>query len=162
MLGVTGGAVLLRADALRRIGLFDPAYWAYYEDLDLSVRAAMFGVGARYVSAARAVHGYGQSFGTDSPRKRYLLARNHLRAVATHLPLPYALVLAPTLALLRATVRAPLELARGRPAHAAAHLRGAGAGAIVALQVLGRRIRRVNPAVPEGAEVLPPDGRRIV
>ena len=33
-LGVTGGAVLLRADALRRVGLLDPAYFAYYEDAD--------------------------------------------------------------------------------------------------------------------------------
>ena len=32
--GVTGGAVLLRTDALRRVGLLDPAYFAYYEDAD--------------------------------------------------------------------------------------------------------------------------------
>jgi GT2 family glycosyltransferase len=157
VLGVTGGAAVLRADALRRIGLFDPAYWAYYEDLDLSLRAAAHGIGAWYVSGARAAHGYGQSFGPDSARKRYLLARNHMRAMATHLPLPWALALTPTLALLRAAVRAPLELVRGRPDQAAAHLRGAGAGALAAAQAIGRRLRRGGD-IPRGAEVNGTDG----
>src|SRR5439155_23952884 len=38
--GVSGGAALLRVSMLRKIGLFDPAYFAYYEDVDLSLRAA--------------------------------------------------------------------------------------------------------------------------
>ncbi len=78
-LGVTGGAVLLRADALRRVGLLDPAYFAYYEDADLCARARRAGIGCRYVAAARATHGFGRSIGAGSPRQRYLLARNHLR-----------------------------------------------------------------------------------
>jgi GT2 family glycosyltransferase len=149
--GVSGGAALLRADALRRIGLFDPAYFAYYEDVDLSLRAARHGIGAWYASAARARHGYGRSFGPGSPRQRYLLARNHLRAIATHLPLPRALAIAAAVTALRAGVKAPLELVRGRPAHAAAHLRGAGAGALAAAVALGRRLRG-GGGPPPGAE----------
>jgi GT2 family glycosyltransferase len=153
--GVTGGAALLRAEALRRIGLFDPAYFAYYEDVDLSLRAAALGIGAYYVPAARARHGYGKSFGPGSPRQKYLLARNHMRFVATHLPVARVLALVPALTILRAAVKAPLELARGEPALASAHLRAAGAGARVAALAIGQRVRGARP-FPRGAE--PVDG----
>jgi GT2 family glycosyltransferase len=149
---MSGGAALFRAGALRKVGLFDPAYFAYYEDVDLSLRAAALGIRCWYASAARARHGYGKSFGNGSPRQRYLLARNHMRAMATHLPLPWALTVAPLFTFSRATLKAPLELLRGRPAHALAHLRGAGAGALAALSVFGRRLRR-DGRVPRGAEV---------
>ncbi len=149
--GVSGGAALYRAAALRRTGLFDPAYFAYYEDVDLSLRAAALGIRSWYVSSARGLHGYGRSFGNGSPRQRYLLARNHMRAMATHLPLGRALALAPLLTFYRAAVKAPLELARGRPAHAAAHLFAAGAGALAAVNVLPRRLRG-HGGWPRGAE----------
>ena len=51
--GVTGGAALIRTALLRRTGLFDPGYFAYYEDVDLSLRAAREGSLCWY--AARAV-----------------------------------------------------------------------------------------------------------
>ncbi|HYS82822.1 MAG TPA: glycosyltransferase family 2 protein, partial [Anaeromyxobacteraceae bacterium] len=149
---VTGGAALLRGDLLRQVGLFDPAYWAYYEDVDLSFRAAEAGFGCWYVPAARARHGFGKTFGVDSPRQRFFLARNHLRFVATHLPAWRAAPIALAFAALRATVKAPLELARGRPALAAAHLHGAVAGGQVAMGELLRRSRGACPAVPPGAE----------
>lgn len=140
--GVTGGAVLLRAQALREVGLFDPGYFAYYEDADLAFRLARGGWRSWYVAGARAVHGFGQSFGADSPRRRRLLARNHLRFVATHLPLRRALPIAAGFTVLRALVRAPLELVRGRPAHAAAHWAGAAEGAAEAVGAMGRRAQR--------------------
>ena len=152
---VTGGAALLRGDLLRQVGLFDPAYWAYYEDVDLSFRAAQAGFGCWYVPAARARHGFGKTFGVDSPRQRFFLARNHLRFVATHLPAWRAAPIALGFTALRATVKAPLELAQGRPALAAAHLRGATAGARMALGQLLRRSRGADPAVPPGAEPSP-------
>jgi len=151
--GATGGALLYRAEVLRRVGLFDPAYFAYYEDVDLSLRAAAQGFRAHYVSAARGLHGYGKSFGAGSPAQRFLLARNHMRAMATHLPVWKVLLFAPVLTLLRALVKAPLELARGRPAHAQAHLRAALAGGVAALQALSRRL--ASRPFPPGAEPVP-------
>lgn len=139
--GASGGAVLLRADMLRQVGLFDPAYFAYYEDLDLSLRAGRMGWQSWYVSAARAVHGYGQSFGAVSPRKKFLLARNHLRVVATHASPLKALLLPPALAVFRALVMPVVELARGRPIMAWAHLEGAVAGLGAAAAGLSRRVR---------------------
>ena len=152
---VTGGAALLRGDLLRQVGLFDPAYWAYYEDVDLSFRASRAGFGCWYVSAARALHGFGKTFGVDSPRQRFFLARNHLRFVARHLPAWRAAPIALGFTALRATVKAPLELARGRPALAAAHLHAAVAGGQVAVGELRRRSRGAGPAMPPGAEPSP-------
>lgn len=153
---VTGGAALLRADMLRQVGLFDPAYWAYYEDVDLSFRAARAGFGCRYVSSARARHGFGKTFGVDSPRQRFFLARNHLRFVARHLPAWRAAPIAIGFTALRAGVKVPLELVRGRPALALAHWRGAAEGARMAVGALLRRLRGADPAVPPGAEPSPP------
>jgi GT2 family glycosyltransferase len=146
----SAGAVLLRGDMLRAVGLFDPAYFAYCEDVDLSLRAARGGWRSHYVSSARAYHGYERSFGPGSPRKKYLLARNHLRVVATHLPLPLAVALPPALAVARAALMAPAELARGRPRHALAQLRGARDGLAAAGAALARRVR--GELTPPGAE----------
>jgi hypothetical protein len=107
-----------------------------------------------YVSAARAVHGYGQSFGAVSPRKKFLLARNHLRVVATHASPAKALLLPPALAVVRALVMPAVELARGRPAMAWAHLTSSVAGLGAAAAGLSRRVRgdvvprRALPALP--------------
>lgn len=141
-LGVTGGAVLLRADTLRRVGLLDPTYFAYYEDADLSLRAQRAGIGAMYTGAARAQHGFGRSVGPGSPRQRYLLARNHLRLVGSHLPLWRALPLVLALPALRAAVMAPIQLLRGRPDHARAQLHAAVHGIALAADALLQRLDR--------------------
>ncbi len=65
--GVSGGAALLRVSMLREIGLFDEAYFAYYEDVDLSLRAAEAGWTSWYVREAWARHRFGASFGPGSP-----------------------------------------------------------------------------------------------
>ena len=149
--GVTGGAALLRTDMLRKVGLFDPGYFAYYEDVDLSFRAAAAGFSSWYAGAARALHGFGKSFGADSPRQRYLLARNHLRFAATHLSPWRAVPVVLGFTALRTLLRAPLDLVRGRPAHALAHWRGAAEGALEAAAAFGRKVRG-GRAVPRGAE----------
>ena len=48
----SGGGVLLRAEMLRRVGLFDPRFFAYYEDSDLSWRAARAGTSHRLTKAS--------------------------------------------------------------------------------------------------------------
>ncbi len=142
--GVSGGAALLRASMLREIGLFDPAYFAYYEDVDLSLRAARFGYGSRYVRAAIARHRFGATFGPGSPRQRYLLGRGHLRTLALHQPLWKAAALVPLTAAYRVAVKAPLELLRARPALAWAELRAAGAGSWTAVQAVLQRLAGSN------------------
>ena len=131
--GVSGGAALLRAEVLRTVGFFDPGYFAYYEDVDLSLRARSQGFASWYVRDARARHLFGATLGAGSPRQRYLLGRGHLRTLALHQPLWKAALLVPATAAWRVAVKAPLELLRFRPAHALAEVQAAAAGLFSAL-----------------------------
>ena len=137
--GVSGGAALLRCSMLQAAGLFDPAYFAYYEDVDLSLRARKAGFSCWYVREARALHRFGATVKAGSPRQRYLLGRGHLRTLALHQPLLKAAALVPLTIGYRALVKAPLELARAHPALAFAEVRAAGAGGVDALIALIRR-----------------------
>jgi GT2 family glycosyltransferase len=53
---VCGAAAAFRTDATRDLGWFDPWFFAYYEDLDLSWRLRAAGWDVRYVPAARVRH----------------------------------------------------------------------------------------------------------
>jgi N-acetylglucosaminyl-diphospho-decaprenol L-rhamnosyltransferase len=143
VVGVSGGAALLRASMLREVGVFDPAYFAYYEDVDLSLRAARAGHVAWYVRGAVARHRFSATLGAGSPRQRYLLGVGHLRTLARHQPPLRAAALIPLTMLYRMAVKAPLELLRRRPALAWAELRAAAEGGVAALRALsGRSPRR--------------------
>jgi GT2 family glycosyltransferase len=73
VLGFSGGAVLLRSDALARVGVFDPHWFAYYEDLDLGWR--MRRDGWRIVCApASVVHHL--RHGTGGPRAAFFHLAN--------------------------------------------------------------------------------------
>ena len=79
--GFSGGGVLLRAEMLAAAGLFDPRFFAYYEDSDLSWRAA--GAGWSTVTAPGAVirHAFGGSGGARAPGFFFLNYRNWLLTV---------------------------------------------------------------------------------
>lgn len=75
------GAVMLRREALREIGLLDRGYTAYYEDVDWSFRAWFRGW--KIVPETRAVvyHKFGASFGGTNGKKMRLVIRNRQRLV---------------------------------------------------------------------------------
>lgn len=54
--GGTGGASLYRASMLEQIGLFDEEFFAYYEDVDISFRAQLYGWKVWYEPEAVAYH----------------------------------------------------------------------------------------------------------
>jgi len=56
-----GGAVLLRADYLRDVGLFDERLFLYYEDVELSVRGARRGWRYWYEPTSVVLHAHAQS-----------------------------------------------------------------------------------------------------
>jgi len=143
--GVTGGAALIRTALLRRTGLFDPGYFAYYEDVDLSLRAAREGSLCWYAARAVARHRFGATIGSGSPRQRFLLGRGHLRTLALHQAPLRAAALVPLTAAYRVAVKTPLELLRGRPAQAWAELRAAISGTAAALRALPLRSRKIPP-----------------
>ena len=85
----TGGAVLLRADFLREVGLFDERYFLYYEDVDLSLSGAERGWRYRCVPASRVVHEGGVSALHETVRDRtiYLRERNRLWILVRYRPI---------------------------------------------------------------------------
>src|ERR1039458_5230115 len=54
--GPCGGAALYRRSALEKVGGFDEAYFAYYEDIDWAFRAQLLGFRCRYVPSAILYH----------------------------------------------------------------------------------------------------------
>lgn len=53
---VVGAAVMFRFDALREVGFFDPAYFLYYEEVDLMRKMSQKGWDTWYVPEAKAMH----------------------------------------------------------------------------------------------------------
>jgi GT2 family glycosyltransferase len=80
----TGGAILLRADFLREVGLFDERFFLYYEDVDLGLRGRRRGWRYRYVGASTVRHHGGVSTSKDGRRTAYLRERNRLWILLRH------------------------------------------------------------------------------
>ena len=74
-----GGAFAVTRRAYEDAGGFDPALFAYYDDVDLGWRLRMAGHGIRTVADAVAYHRHGATVGTQPhAHKRFVLARNAL------------------------------------------------------------------------------------
>src|SRR5262249_26228963 len=109
---VPGCSLLLRADALREVGLFDEAYFAYHEDVDWCLRARAAGWGIFFEPFSRVFHrgsGSTRRFSRQPPAGRwnaglpglpnaepmpwnpvrtYLGMRNTVRLLRTHADAP--------------------------------------------------------------------------
>lgn len=82
---VPGCVLLARRQCLEETGLFDEAFFAYTEDLDLGVRAAAAGWECCLVGTARAVHRPSSATGGGyNPRRKYLMGLGSLRFLRTH------------------------------------------------------------------------------
>lgn len=76
---VSGCCMLIHRDIIKRFGLFDPAYYMYYEDTDLCMRWYMHNVCMYYIPQARLWHKVGASVGgVRNPVKEYYMVRNRL------------------------------------------------------------------------------------
>lgn len=71
----TGCAMLLRPQLLREIGLFDPTYFMYHDDLDLCERARRAGWRIVLEPSAQMEHHSAASTGERSPEKWFFLGR---------------------------------------------------------------------------------------
>lgn len=81
-----GGAVALRADYLREIGRFDPRFFLYYEDFELSWRGLERGWRYRYVPTSLVRHAHAHSSGEWSPFFTFWVDRNRRLALVEHAP----------------------------------------------------------------------------
>ncbi len=74
---ICGGHVLLRRDAVDKAGgLFDPDFFVYFEDTDLSLRLKKAGYRCAIHPRARAVHSYNQCDIGNFARKGLLMAKS--------------------------------------------------------------------------------------
>jgi GT2 family glycosyltransferase/glycosyltransferase involved in cell wall biosynthesis len=76
---VSGCVMLIRRQALERVGGFDEAFFFSFEDIELCLRVRKAGFEVLSVPAALAYHEGGTSIGRTSPQRVYFAARNHLR-----------------------------------------------------------------------------------
>jgi N-acetylglucosaminyl-diphospho-decaprenol L-rhamnosyltransferase len=89
--GVCGAACLLRRDLFDQLGGFERSYFAFYEDVDLNVRARIAGWKFEYVPEAVVWHVGNASWQAEAPRpgawNARLVARNRLVTQARFMPL---------------------------------------------------------------------------
>jgi len=78
--GASGTAMAVRRSLLEELGGFAEDYFAYHEDLELSLRCRLRGLTVVYVPDAVVTHRYEMS---RNPSKFYLLERNRLFLVAS-------------------------------------------------------------------------------
>lgn len=76
---VTGCATLISKKVYEYIGLYDPKYFAYFEDADFSIRAKKAGFKILYSPQSMLWHKNAASFGgSGSPFQDYFITRNRL------------------------------------------------------------------------------------
>jgi len=82
---IVGCAMLVRSEVLERVGLFDPTFFAYMEDVDLCLRAAAQGWGVHLVGDVAARHASSSATGGGySPRRKYMTALNSVWFMKRH------------------------------------------------------------------------------
>ncbi len=74
----TGCCLLIHSRVFDRIGLFDPRYFLYYEDLDFCLRARRHGFAIRYLPRAILWHKNAQSSESGGELHQYYFTRNRL------------------------------------------------------------------------------------
>jgi len=79
-----GAAALIRGEALTAVGSFDPAFFLYYEDTDLSLRMREAGWTIRFVPDAVAHHEHSATADQGSALFRYYNNRNALVVLGRH------------------------------------------------------------------------------
>ena len=90
----SGCAALYRKAMLDEIGLFDEAFFAYADDVDLGLRGRLAGWGCVFVPAAKVYHKYSASSSAYSPLKAFLVERNRIWVLLKYFPLTF-IVLSP-------------------------------------------------------------------
>ncbi|MFN2136082.1 MAG: glycosyltransferase family 2 protein [Candidatus Promineifilaceae bacterium] len=96
--GAPASAALYRREMLEEIGLFDGAYFAFYEDVDLAWRAQNAGWRCFYCPGARVRHWHSATGKRMPKQKLYLQSRNKLWTIAKNYCWPELLFYAPLIA----------------------------------------------------------------
>ena len=76
-----GAAMLIKREAIDKVGLMPEDYFLYYEEIDWSIMFSRFGYEIWYDPACTIYHKESQSTGQDSPLRTYYITRNRLLLV---------------------------------------------------------------------------------
>ena len=76
-----GAAMLIRRDAIEKVGLMPKCYFLYYEELDWSMMFTRAGYQIWYEPKCTIYHKESQATGQNSPLRTYYLTRNRLLLV---------------------------------------------------------------------------------
>ena len=91
--GVSAGCALYRKDLIDKIGyLFDETYFAYLEDVDLSIRAHLQNYTAKFYPNAVCFHKHSATSMKFPYFKFYLMERNRFRNLIKYYPWRYVLL----------------------------------------------------------------------
>jgi GT2 family glycosyltransferase len=119
----SGAALMLRASALRQVGLFDERFFMHMEEIDLCWRLRAAGHTVWAVPQSRVFHLGGGSLASTDARKTFYNVRNNLLMLSKGLPRARFVRLLAQRAPLDAAAAAAFA-AQGQLAHAAAIARG--------------------------------------
>lgn len=78
---VHGAAMLIKREAIEKVGLMPECYFLYYEELDWSMMFSRAGYEVWYEPACTIYHKESQSTGQSSPLRTYYITRNRLLLV---------------------------------------------------------------------------------
>ena len=76
-----GAAMLIKREAIDKVGLMPEDYFLYYEEIDWSMKFTRAGYEIWYDPACTIYHKESQSTGQDSPLRTYYITRNRLLLV---------------------------------------------------------------------------------
>jgi len=95
--GVSGCCFAIRKEDLKELGGFDPRFFMYNEDTDLSWRAQTEGYRITTVDDSVIIHKYNPNFGY---LKTYLLERNRYFLLKKNMPFSWMVILLPSIILM--------------------------------------------------------------
>jgi hypothetical protein len=75
---ITGCCMLVKVEVIEKIGMLNPNYFAYFEDLDWNIRARKAGFKIVFVPEAKIWHKASATTGYLSPTHMYLMTRNRI------------------------------------------------------------------------------------
>ena len=119
-----GAAMMIKREALEKVGLMPECYFLYYEELDWSMMFQRAGYNIWYEPACTIYHKESQSTGSDSPLKTYYITRNRFLFAKRNIKRPQRYITYCYLALIVGLRDVCLYIRRGRLDNIRAMLKG--------------------------------------
>lgn len=121
---VSGCSMIVKKDMFLQLGGFDKDYFAYVEEVDLSLRAWLMGFKTQYVPTSIVYHKFGGDFGSsESPARIFYSQKNRLATIVKNFELDGVLK-GLAISLLFDVVRAITFISKGNSKSAFAILKG--------------------------------------